>query len=244
MTRPDRERDSDVNGHVHFPSYDTRTVPAPTDTVVLLHGLGRSAGSMRPLERRVRAAGFRAVNLGYPSRCHGVEALVERFVRPVVDEARAVSERVHFVTHSLGGILVRALAEHDGLPDGARVVMLAPPNGGSEVADLVRRLLPFQWWCGPALDELGTGDESVPQALGTPDAEVGVIAGDRCLYPWFAPVLGGTNDGLVSLESAKLEGMADFLVVRSGHGFIMRNREAGAQTVHFLQHGCFQRVSP
>lgn len=197
---------------------------------------------MRWLARQIEGAGFRAVALGYPSTCHGVEALVEKHVRPAVHDERAVSEQLHFVTHSLGGILVRALAERDGLPEGTRVVMLAPPNAGSEVADLLRDRWPFRAWCGPALEELGTGEPSVPHALEPLGAEVGVIAGDRCVYPWFAPTLGGPSDGLVRVESARLPG-ADFLVVASGHGLIMYDREVAAQTVHFLQHGRFRRVS-
>lgn len=213
------------------------------ETVILLHGLGRRPGSMRWLAGQIEAAGFRTVNHGYPSTGHPIAALVEEHVRPVVREAQAVSDRVHFVTHSLGGILVRALAARDALPEGTRVVMLAPPNAGSAVADLVRDLGPFRWWCGPALDELGTDAARGPQALAPLKAEVGVIAGDRCVYPWFARTLGSPNDGLVCVEGAKLDGMADFLVVRSGHTLIMRNRQAARQAVHFLRHGRFAEVN-
>ncbi len=195
---------------------------------------------MRWLGRRLDRAGFRTINPGYPSTCHGIEALVAEFVRPAVEEARAEGGPVHVVTHSLGGILVRAHAARFGLPDGSRVVMLAPPNAGSPVADLLRDRWPFTAWCGPALRELGTGPGSVPLSLGPVGFALGVIAGARNPYPWFGRTFGGPSDGLVSVESARVAGMADFVVVRAGHSLIMRNRVVARQTVHFLREGHFE----
>jgi hypothetical protein len=144
------------------------------------------------------------------------------------------------VTHSLGGILVRRLAERHGLPEGSRVVMIAPPNAGSPIADALRDRWPFRWWCGPALRELGTRDEGLPPRLGPLDAEVGVIAGDRDVYLWFRPLLGGRSDGLVSVEGTKLEGMTDFTVVHAGHAFIMRHPAVAGETLYFLRYGRFR----
>jgi pimeloyl-ACP methyl ester carboxylesterase len=194
---------------------------------------------MAPLASRIARAGFDPVNLDYPSTCHAIETLVDEHVRPVVESASARGP-VHFVTHSLGGILVRALAERHGLADGTRAVMLAPPNAGSEIADALRDRWPFTRFCGPALTELGTDGACVPPRLGPVTAEVGVIAGDRSLYPWFAPIFSGPNDGLVAVERTRVEGMADFAVVHAGHAFIMRNRTVAEQAVHFLRHGRFR----
>ncbi len=198
---------------------------------------------MAPLARRIERAGFRTANVDYPSTCHPLDTLVAEHVHPAVEraaESAAESGPVHFVTHSLGGILVRAYAVQFGLPEGSRVVMLAPPNAGSAIADALHDRWPFNRLCGPALRELGTGTDCVPPRLTPLDADVGVIAGDRCVYPWFAPLLGGPNDGLVSVEAARLPEMADFVVVHAGHAFIMRSRTVADETIHFLRHGRFR----
>jgi len=215
---------------------------APLPTVLLLHGLGRTARSMAPLGQQIRAAGFRTTNLDYPSTCHPIDTLVDEHVRPAA-EAVDDTAPLHVVTHSLGGILVRRLAERHGLRDGTRVVMIAPPNAGSPIADALRDRWPFRWWCGPALRELGTHDEALPPHLNALDGgrvEVGVIAGDRDIYPWFRPLLGEPSDGLVAVEGTKLEGMNDFTVVRAGHAFIMRHPTVADEVVHFLRHGRFR----
>lgn len=209
------------------------------EPVLLLHGLGRLARSMRPLARRLEREGFRPHLLDYPSRHHPIGELVERFVRPELDALRGGGP-VHVVTHSLGGLLVRAYAERHGLPDGSRVVMIAPPNRGSEVADLMAGLAPFRWWYGPALGELGTTPECVPATLGACAFELGVIAGDRRLYPFFSPLFGGHHDGLVAVERARLDSADDFVVVHAGHAFIMRNPTVLDETAHFLCHGRFR----
>ncbi len=215
-------------------------MPEAPSTVILLHGLGRTARSMRPLARRLEDEGFRTVNRGYPSTCHPIAELAERHVRPLVERAREESGAVHFVTHSLGGILVRAYAARHGLPAGSRAVMLAPPNRGSAAADLVRDRWPFRWWCGPALRELGLGPESVPLALPPAGFEAGVIAGSRVIFPWFNRAHGGPNDGTVAVERARLDGMADFLVLPLGHTFPMRSAAVARHTLHFLRHGRFR----
>lgn len=207
--------------------------------VLLLHGLGRTARSMAALARHLRAAGFRTTNLDYPSTCHGVDTLADDYVRPAA-EAASDGGPLHVVTHSLGGILVRRFAERHGLPGASRVVMIAPPNAGSPIADALHDRWPFRWWCGPALRELGTHDGGFPSRLEPLDVEVGVIAGDRDIYPWFRPLLGGRSDGLVRVEGTKLDEMTDFTVVRAGHAFIMRHRAVIAETVHFLRHGRFR----
>ena len=210
------------------------------EDVVVLHGLGRSARTMAPLARALGRDGFRVTNVDYPSRCAPIRALAQTHVGGAVERLRAAgAETIHFVTHSMGGILVRQYVEDAGLPEIGRVVMLAPPNGGSEVADLLSGVLPFRWYCGPALDELGTGAGSVPRRLGPPPFEVGVIAGRRSIFPWFHPVFGAPNDGLVSLESTRVEGMADWVEVPRTHALLMMARPVIALTRRFLETGRF-----
>jgi len=210
------------------------------ECVVTLHGLGRTRLSMALLASRLEDAGYAVHNLGYPSRSAPIEALVA-----VVGEGFAACRReghrpVHFVTHSLGGILVRTWLQR-GLPaDLGRVVMLAPPNRGSAVAERARDAPWFRWFTGPAGQALGTGDDALPRRLAPLPVEIGVIAG-TAVYPVFSAWIPGPDDGLVAVDSTRLEGMRDFLVVPRGHTFIMNSHDVARQAIAFLRHGAFAR---
>jgi triacylglycerol lipase len=211
------------------------------ECVVLLHGLGRGPGSMRAIERRLVAAGYVTWNEGYPSRRATIEDLAEQHVGPALERCRSAgAARVHFVTHSLGGILVRQDLHGRAVADVGRVVMLSPPNGGSEVAERLGGFALYEWLMGPAALQLGTGANSIPRRLGTlAAAEVGIITGSRSLDPWFGSWLPRPHDGKVSVESARLEGMSDFRVVERAHGLIMRDAGVVEDVLHFLEHGRF-----
>ena len=212
-----------------------------TECVVTLHGLGRTRLSMALLASRLEDAGYAVHNLGYPSRSAPIATLAT-----VVGEGLAACRRdgrrpVHFVTHSLGGILVRAWFQR-GLPaDLGRIVMLAPPNQGSAVADRARDAAWFRWFTGPAGQVLGTGEGALPRRLAPLPAEVGVIAGSA-VYPVFSAWIPGPDDGLVAVASTRLAGMRDFLVLPHGHTFIMNSREVARQTLAFLRDGAFERA--
>lgn len=220
-----------------IPAADEREV------VILLHGLGRSAYSMGRLETRLGGAGYRVHNLGYPSTKLAPEQLVARLARDVERCCRD-APRVHFVGHSFGGILARAyLAEHE-LPNLGRVVMLAPPNHGSELADLFEGSQLFRWALGPTARTLGTGPDSFPNRLPVPRFEVGVIAGTRPVNLFGALVIRGPSDGTVSVRSARLEGMTDFATVPSSHTFIMESPRVAKLVAAFLRDGRFHPASP
>jgi triacylglycerol lipase len=215
--------------------------PAPADspTVVLLHGLGRTGASMRPMQEALEGAGYRVVNLGYPSRRHPIGALTDS-VHAALRGCCADAGPLHFVTHSLGGILVRAYAEDHGAGGIGRVVMLSPPNRGSEVVDRLDDLPVFEWILGPAALQLGTDAAGVAVGLGPPPFDVGIIMGDASLNPLFSWWLPGPDDGAVSVESARLDGADDFLVVPYTHTFIMRREDVITQVLAFLHDGRFQ----
>jgi alpha-beta hydrolase superfamily lysophospholipase len=215
----------------------------PREAVVLLHGLGRSPYSMRSLATRLEAAGYAVHNVGYPSTRFPPDQLVARLAREVELCGREAA-RVHFVGHSLGGILVRAYLAEQRPANLGRLVMLAPPNHGSELADLFSRSRALRRVLGPVAPLLGTGAASFPNRLPAPDFEVGVIAGTRSLNPLGTLLIRGPHDGTVSLRSARLDGMADFATVASSHPFIMQSPRVAALVVAFLRGGRFYPASP
>jgi pimeloyl-ACP methyl ester carboxylesterase len=209
------------------------------EMVVLLHGLGRTDRSMRSLEARLTTAGFGVANLRYPSTELGPDALVALLDEQIEACCRSAT-RLHFVSHSLGGILVRAYLAKQRPPNLGRVVMLAPPNHGSELVDALGGSRLFESAFGPTATELGTDPESLPNRLPPPDFELGVIAGTARINPLGTALVPGTSDGTVSVESTKLPGMTDFVTVPASHTFIMRSEAAAQQVVCFLREGRFQ----
>lgn len=208
-------------------------------TVVLLHGLGRSTGSMTRLERELAARGFAVHNVGYPSRSATLEELAEALGVEVERCCATPGVPVHFVTHSMGGIVLRAFLETHHPENLGRVVMLAPPNAGSEWVDALRDSPLFRL-AGPAAEQLGTDPESAPHRLGPVDFELGVIAGSRSYNPLGSWLIPGADDGTVGVASARVEGMRDFRVVDTSHTWIVRDREVLEDTIHFLETGAFR----
>jgi len=211
---------------------------ATADCIILLHGLARTASSMTPVQEKLEENGYTVVNLDYPSRDYTVEELAPLAIDTGLSEC-AEGEPVHFVTHSLGGILVRQYLENNTLPQLGRVVMLAPPNQGSHVVDKLRDVPAFQALNGPAGAQLGTDQESIPAQLGKVDFEVGIIAGSRTVNPLLSLQLPNPDDGKVSVENTKVEGMADFIVVPHSHPMIMRADFVLEQILVFIERGSF-----
>ncbi len=212
------------------------------DGVVLLHGILRRAASMQLLEQALTAEGYRVLNLDYPSREQDLAQIVESLHAPISAFAAELAGELHFVTHSMGGLVARAYLNRHRPQRLGRVVMLAPPNEGSEIADLLQRNWLYRSAFGPAGGQLATRrSDELCSLLGAVDYPLGVIAGDRSLYVFASLVLPGPNDGRVSVERTRVAGMSDHIVLHTSHPLIMRDPEAMAQTIHFLRHGRFRR---
>lgn len=208
--------------------------------VILLHGLGRTATSMNRLKFFLGKRGYQVINLTYPSTCFPIDHLSDVWLQCLLDKnVLDPKARIHFVTHSLGGIIVRQYLENHHLESLGRVVMLAPPNHGSQIIDHLKANPLTRNFLGPSRLELGTGADAVPNRLGPAHFECGVIAGDRSFNPFLSAMLPGPNDGKVTVGSAKLEGMRDFLVLHSTHTWLMRRGRTLYQTLHFLESGHF-----
>jgi triacylglycerol lipase len=212
------------------------------DVVVLLHGLGRTPLSMMALWLAARRRGYRVINWHYRSTTGSIAEHADAFARDVAPRLTG-APRVHFVTHSLGGIIVRQFLSTHELPNLGRVVMLAPPNGGSEVADVLQRSKVLARWVAPAR-ELGTGATSVPLALPAATFPLGVIAGSRSHLRLFSNWMSHEpNDGVVAVERTKLGGMSDFLVLRRTHTMLPWSPDVLTQVFRFIEEGSFDRAA-
>ena len=219
-----------------------------SDCVVLVHGLIRSPSAMSKLEEKLQAAGYQVVNVGYPSREHNIETLATMAIDEGLNrcelldtslETTLETTKVHFVTHSMGGILVRQYFEEHEPTMVGRVVMLGPPNHGSEVVDKFGGIPGFKWLNGPAGIQLGTDTNDLPKSLGPVNFETGIIAGNRSINWILSQFIPKPNDGKVSVQSTKVEGMRDFIEVAATHTFMMNNDLVIRQVMGFLKNGKF-----
>ena len=212
--------------------------------VILLHGLCRTSRSMVPMERALSESGYQVLNVDYPSRSGSIDKLSDEAIGGAVSDCqRHGAVAIHFVTHSLGGILVRSYLTRHTIPNLGRVVMLGPPNQGSEVVDKLGSFWVFKKINGPAGGELGTDKNSTPNQFGPANFCAGVIAGNRSINWINSLLIPGSDDGKVSVERTRLAGMTDHIVVRATHPFLMRNRTVIRQTIHFLRTGQFERTA-
>ena len=209
------------------------------ECVVLLHGLARTDSSMAKMEKSLRQAGYQVVNISYPSTRHTIAELSERAItRGLAKCPDGVA--INFVTHSLGGILVRNYLHDREIKNLHRVVMLGPPNAGSQVVDRLQYVPGFKAVNGPAGVELSTAEDSVPNKLGPVDFDLGVIAGTRTVNPILSTMLPNPDDGKVSVENTKIEGMNDHIQLPVTHTFMMRNKKVVEQVIHYLKQGKFK----
>jgi len=216
-------------------------VSVSAECVVLLHGLARTSGSMNELEHKLTSEGYYVANIDYPSRKKEITRLSEIAVNDGLRKCRENdASPVNFVTHSLGGILVRQYYKNYLSEKIKRVVMLGPPNSGSEVVDNLKDMPGYELLNGPAGMQLGTKDKDVPKSLGAVNFELGVIAGTQSVNLILSTFLPNPDDGKVSVESARVEGMCGFVALPVTHPFLMKNDQVIAEVINFLVHGEFK----
>ncbi len=217
----------------------------PAETVVLLHGVAMPALVMRRIAASLRADGYRVANLGYPSRTMPLEQIARDYLPAQLRAHGAdTAPLLHFVTHSMGSLVVRLYLRDHRPANLGRVVMLGPPNHGSIAADRAAQHGVFRRMAGVNLPRLGTGEDGVARSLGRADFELGIIAGSSTINPLFTRWLTGPHDGAVTVESAKLDGMRDFIVVPHSHTVMLWRTPVIAQARAFLRDGKFARVTP
>jgi hypothetical protein len=216
----------------------TSTVQA--SCVILLHGLARTNSSMTALEKKLVDQGYHVINDGYPSRAAPIEELAEIVISPALEKCNDYDE-INFVTHSLGGILVRQYLSQNDIPKLKYVVMLRPPSQGSEVVDKLDKVPGFRFVNGDAELQLGTGELSVPNKLGPANFDVGMIAGTQSINLILSTYIPGSDDGKVSIESTKLEGMNDHIEMATSHPFMMKNQKVLKQVTYYLANGKFTK---
>ncbi len=217
---------------------------AQSSCVILLHGLARTDASMSKMEQALTEHGYVVVNKDYPSRDFKIELLAEKAIGSALERC-GNNRAINFVTHSLGGILVRQYLSKHQIAKLRHVVMLGPPNKGTNVVDTLAGVPGFHFILGDAALQLATGDLSVPNSLGPATFDVGIIAGNKSFNPILSAIIPGNDDGTVSIKSTKLEGMNDHIEMNTSHFFMMRNEQVIKQVIYYLSNGKFnKRKSP
>ena len=211
------------------------------EVVIMLHGLWRSSSSMQPLAKYLFDKGYTTVRVPYPSFRYPLDELVRRVQLAILPWLES-GKNIHFVTHSLGGVIVKRLLEiltEDELQNINRVVMLAPPHKGSEIVDWLKNssMGPFKKVLGPAGDFLSSEKMSLLNDRFCSNVEPAVIMGNKSSLPFFRRLLDELNDGIVSVERGRVTGIKEFKVVDSDHTFITCDDKVMQLTADFLNNG-------
>ena len=217
----------------------TETHHAKKETVVILHGIARSSKTMKKMELFFKEHGYKVINIDYNSRAYTLDKLAKNVHDAITPQTSDPETKLHFIAHSMGGLVVRALITQHRPKNLGRVVMLGTPNQGSEVADFLKNNFIFQGYYGPAGLQLSTDQRSIKKLLGKVDYPLGIIAGDLSIDPVSSIILPGVDDGKVSIARTKINGMHDHIVLHTTHTFMMKNDKVLKQAHHFLQHGAF-----
>jgi len=213
------------------------TLQSNQEVVILIHGLGRTYRSMKKLQKNLVQEGYIVRNIKYPSKKHSIKTLVDSYIAPIVNDYRNQA-KIHFVGHSLGGILTRVYLNNYSISNLGRVVMMGTPNKGSSIVNKLRDYSVCRWYLGPAFLELSTDLNSVPNSLTIPDYPLGLIAGTKSVNPFLSQFVKGENDGKVSVESVRL-GNYPLKKIHVSHTWIMTHNDVIENVINFLKYETF-----
>lgn len=210
------------------------------DCVILLHGLARTSASMWWLKRQLKQHNYTVVNAGYYSMANGISESANKVIPQAVAQCqKQKANEIHFVTHSMGGILVRSYLQTHQINRLKTIVMLAPPNNGSEIVDRLLQSSAYEKLAFQSFKQLSARPDSYVNSLQPIEAEIGVIAGVDSYNPRFSKWLPGDDDGKVSVKSACLPEMKAMLVISANHTSMTFSQDVRNQVVHFLEQGAF-----
>ncbi len=223
-----------------FSAENENVQPAEKDYVIILHGIARNSGNMQKMAKFLSAKGYEVINIDYASTKYDLEKLADNLAIQLADIANS-DRNINFVTHSMGALLARIYINKYRPQNLGRVVQIAPPNNGSEIADLLQNNILFKFFYGPAGKQLITDQSEIKTLLGEINYELGIIAGNRTLDPFSSAIIPGRDDGRVSIKNTKIEGMKDHIIIASNHTFIINNKQTLFQVDYFLSNGKFFR---
>lgn len=205
------------------------------DCVVLIHGFLRMPSSMENMAKFLNENGYRTINIDYPSHKYDIDTVADKFLKPaILGYCPEPDRQIHFVTHSLGGLILRHYLK-DNQPENLRkIVMIAPPNKGSELADLLNENPFGEKLLGPILPELTTQIQNLPPKIDIPEIKIGIIAGTKSINPLANKIIKGKHDSTVSVESTKMENMTDFMEIERSHTFITDQEEVKTAVLNFF----------
>jgi len=224
------------------PTIETKVLDNTGDCVVLIHGFLRLPTAMENMAQFLNTSGYKTINVDYNSK-YDTETISKKFLEPAISKYCPGSEedkKIHFVTHSMGGLILRQYLKNNQPENLGRIVMIAPPNSGSELADFLNNSKITELLLGPAISELSTKTQTSAPRIDIPNIEIGIIAGTKNQNPITGLIIQGENDGKVSIENTKLENMSDFIKVPLMHTFMTDDETVQQYTLNFLQNGKFQ----
>lgn len=208
------------------------------DVIILLHGLARTNRSMFIMSKALEKSGYHCINVNYPSLKYAIDKLANDAISTAIEQCPKQAT-IHFVTHSMGGILVRQYLSQHSINNLGRVVMLAPPNKGSQIIDKISSWPQLNAIHCPASKQLNTAKNSLPNSLCDVNFELGIIAGTRHINPLASHLIPEPHDGKVSVESSKVKGMSAHIELAVSHTYMMMNRKVITHVISFIQTGKF-----
>lgn len=213
-----------------------------SECVVLLHGFGRSSFSLGRINSNLQEHGYKTLPIDYPSRRFHVFQLVEQFIMPKINKEISSCSKIHFVGYSMGGIMVRYIIANHRPKNLGRVVYIATPHTGVEVVNNLGKYIWFKTIFGPAVQDLAVGTEFLKKLPPAADYESGVISGNFSVNPFTSLFLiSGDDDGTISVESTKINGMKDHIILNSTHNMLLYNQEVIEEVEYFIRNGEFRK---